>query len=142
MYSSFTFWLSTDLFFFFNYFENQLKTATILLNLTVLWVRDSGRAWLDDLVFHVALTETIHGIRLVAELVWGIQDGLTHQPAALAQLPGGLASAHPLPLRGLWASPCALRVSPCSHMACLCGLSSRVDALPQTAQSPKRWKAS
>lgn len=35
-------------------------------------------------MFHVALAETIHGIQLVAELVWRIQDGFTRQPGALA----------------------------------------------------------
>lgn len=54
--------------FFKMYFENQLKTATVLLNLTILWVKDSGRAGLDDLGFHVALTEAIHRVRLVLNL--------------------------------------------------------------------------
>ena len=37
------------LFFLNRYFENQRKPAAILFNLTILWVRDSGGAWLGDL---------------------------------------------------------------------------------------------
>ena len=61
--------------------------------------RDLGRAWLGGLGFHMALAEITHGIQLVAELVWRLQEGFTRQPGVLAQTAGRRASAGPLPLR-------------------------------------------
>lgn len=117
--------------FFKSYFENQPKTATVLLNLTILWVRDSGRAGLDDLGFHAALTEAIHRLRLVLNLSGEFKTALPVR-RVLGTAAWRAGFGWPLLLRGLPVSPCAREISPCSRMACLCGLSSRADILRKT----------
>lgn len=73
-----------------------IQTATILLCIVILYIRDEGRAQLGDSPAPSgADAGSLGGFQLVVERIWRVQNSFTHTPGTLAGMAVRLASKGP-----------------------------------------------